>query len=59
MQPATMILVGFGLSVLGVVLPLMMCHSAIDILLEFPFFHGIMTGLMLHQRRLNTFGHIK
>jgi hypothetical protein len=49
MQPATMILVGFGLSVLGVVLPLMMLIHVLPstFFLNFLSFMASMTGLIL------------
>ena len=49
MQPATMILVGFGLSVLGVVLPLMMLIHVLPstFFLNFLSFTASMTGLIL------------
>jgi len=49
MQPAIMILVGFGLSVLGVALPLMMLIHVLPstFFLNFLSFMASMTGLIL------------
>jgi hypothetical protein len=49
MRPATMILAGFGLSVLGVALPLLMLIHVLEstIFLNFFSFTSSMAGLML------------
>jgi hypothetical protein len=49
MRPATMILAGFGLSVLGVALPLLMTIHVLEstIFLNFFSFTASMAGLML------------
>ena len=49
MRPATMILAGFGLSVLGVALPLLMMIHVLEstIFLNFFSFTASMAGLML------------
>jgi hypothetical protein len=49
MRPATMILVGFGLSLLGVALPLMMLIHVLPstFFLNFLSFMASMTGLIL------------